>query len=74
VITVYGSNNPSRKVATKPAQVQRRVPPPSAASAHFSLAVELEDGWCALTDSAASLLAAVPPSPCYDAARLEPWC
>jgi hypothetical protein len=29
----------------------RRVPPPSAATAHFYYAVELTDGWCALTDA-----------------------
>jgi hypothetical protein len=29
----------------------RRVPPASAATAHFYYAVELRDGWCALTDT-----------------------
>ncbi|MEA2524646.1 MAG: hypothetical protein QOF73_1873, partial [Thermomicrobiales bacterium] len=29
----------------------RRIPPPTAATAHFYHAVELTDGWCALTDT-----------------------
>jgi len=29
----------------------RRIPPPTAATAHFYYAVELTDGWCALTDT-----------------------